>query len=159
MTQATTHAPPTRIDYATPLANAPRASKGAWWAGTVISAIVVLWMGVAGTVFALTQRAMVEENMGKMGYPASTVIPIQVILIACVILYAIPRTAPLGAVLLTGYLGGAVATHVRVADGQWFFPVIFGVLVWLGLYLDRKSTRLNSSHANISYAVFCLKQK
>ena len=118
-----------------------RPSKAAWWAGWVISGIVILWMGVAGTIFALTQRAMVEENMGKMGYPASTIMPIQIVLVLCVILYAIPRTAVLGAILLTGYLGGAVATHVRISDGQWFFPVIFGVLVWLGLLLRDPGVR------------------
>ena len=118
-----------------------RPSKTACWSGWIISGLVILWLGVAGTIFALTQRAMVEENMGKMGYPASTIMPIQIVLVLCVILYAIPRTAALGAILLTGYLGGAVATHVRVADGQWFFPVIFGVLVWLGLFLRDRRVR------------------
>lgn len=115
-------------------------SKAAWWAGWVISAIPILWMGVLGTVFALTNRAMVEESMGKYGYAASTVIPIQVVAIVSVILYAIPRTAVLGAILLTGYLGGAVATHVRAGE-PWFFPVIFGVLVWLGLFLREPRLR------------------
>lgn len=109
-------------------------SKAAWWAGWIISAIPILWMGVLGTVFALTNRAMVEESMATYGYPASTVIPIQVVAVVCVILYAIPHTSVLGAILLTGYLGGAVATHVQ-ANEPWFFPVIFGMLVWLGLVL------------------------
>jgi hypothetical protein len=109
-------------------------SKAAWWTGWVISGLVILWIGVAGLIFALTQRAMVEENMAKYGYVGQTVLAIQVVATICVILYAIPRTAVLGAILLTGYLGGAVSTHVRFGDA-WFFPIIFGVLVWLGLYL------------------------
>ena len=111
-----------------------RPSKGARWAGWIISAIIILWMGVLGTVFALTNRAMVEESMATYGYPTSIVIPLQVVAVASVILYAIPHTAMLGAILLTGYLGGAVATHVRVGE-PWFFPAVVGVLVWLGLYL------------------------
>jgi hypothetical protein len=118
---------PTRED-------APRVSKAARWAGRIISGLVVLWIGVLGVVFMLTNRAMVEENMGKYGYAPSTILPIHLVAVACVILYAIPRTAVLGAILLTGYLGGAVSTHVRYGDA-WFLAVIFGVLVWLGLYL------------------------
>ena len=140
MTQAI-DSPAARTNAATdPTIQPARPSKAAWWAGWVISGIVILWMGVAGTIFALTQREMVEKNMGEMGYPASTIMPIQVVLVLCVILYAIPRTAVLGAILLTGYLGGAVSTHVRFGD-PWFLPVIFGVLVWLGLYLREPRLR------------------
>jgi hypothetical protein len=112
----------------------PRPSKAAWWAGWVISAIPILWMGVLGPVFALTNRALVEEGMTKYGYPASSVMPLQIVAFVCVVLYAIPQTAVLGAILLTGYLGGAVATHVSASE-PWFFPIIVGVLVWLGLFL------------------------
>jgi ABC-type transport system involved in cytochrome c biogenesis permease component len=69
-------------------------------------------------------------------------LPIGLILLVCVVVYLIPRTAVLGAVLLTGYLGGAVATHVRVGDpllSHTFFPIYFAVLIWGGLYLrDRR---------------------
>ena len=141
MTQ-TIEPPVARANAATNLAPQPaRPSKAAWWAGWILTGLVVLWLGVAGTIFALLNRAMVEQNMGKMGYPAVTVVPIQIVLVLCVILYAIPRTSVLGAVLLTGYLGGAVATHVRVEDGMWFFPVIFGVIVWLGLFLRDRRVR------------------
>jgi len=109
-------------------------SKAALWVGWIISAIPIAMMGVLGTVFLLTKRAMVQEGMTKYGYPASAAIPILIVEILCAILYAIPRTAVLGAILLTGYLGGAVATHVRAGE-PWFFPIIFGVLVWLGLVL------------------------
>ena len=111
-----------------------RPSKAARITGWVLSTIVILWMGVLGVVIALTNRAMMEEGMAKYGYPASSAFPILISEIIGVILYAIPRTAVLGAIVLTGYLGGAVATHVRAGE-PWFFPVIFGVLVWLGLVL------------------------
>ncbi len=115
-------------------------SKAAWWTGWIISAIPILMMGVLGTVFLLFNRTMVQEGNAKYGYPPGTAIPILIIEIVCVILYAIPRTATLGAILLTGYLGGAVATHVRAGE-PWFFPVIFGVLVWLGLVLREPRLR------------------
>jgi hypothetical protein len=112
----------------------PRPSRAAWWAGWIISAIPILWMGVAGPIFLFTMREMVEKTMAEHGYPASTIVPINVVAWCCVLLYGIPQTAVLGAILLTGYLGGAVATHVRAGE-PWFLPVIFGVLVWLGLFL------------------------
>ena len=75
------------------------------------------------------------------------ILPLGVVLLACTILYLIPRTAVLGAILLTGYLGGAVATHVRVGHGPFaiVFPVVLGVLLWggLGLRDDRRCTRMS----------------
>ena len=73
----------------------------------------------------------------KLGYPESVIVGLGIVLTLSTVLYMIPRTAILGAVLLTGYLGGAVATHVRVGNG-WFevlFPVLIGALVWAGLWL------------------------
>jgi hypothetical protein len=78
--------------------------------------------------------------MADHGYPAGVALPLFIVELVCVLLYAIPRTAVLGAILLTGYLGGAVATHVRVGE-PWFLPVIFGVLVWLGIYLREPRLR------------------
>ena len=109
-------------------------SRAAWWTGWIISAIPILMMGGMGAAILLFGRGMARDGMTKYGYPASSAIPILIVEIGCAILYAIPRTAVLGAVLLTGYLGGAVATHVHASE-SWVFPVIFGVLVWLGLYL------------------------
>lgn len=83
----------------------------------------------------------------KLGYPVGVILPLGIILLVSTIIYLIPRTAVLGAILLTGYLGGAVATHVRVSNtlstGEFIFnslfPVFFGVLLWGGLYLrDRR---------------------
>ena len=79
----------------------------------------------------------------QLGYPESTIVIIGVILLASTLLYLVPRTAILGAVLLTGYLGGAVASKVRVQAG-WFdllFPVLLGVLLWGGLWLRDRRVR------------------
>src|SRR5690349_6913236 len=89
-----------------------RVSKKAFWAGWIISAIPIIFMGVMGTIMLLFKRAMVAEGMTNYGYPTGAAIPILIVEITCAILYAIPRTAGLGAILLTAYLGGAVATHV-----------------------------------------------
>ncbi|MEO6725882.1 MAG: DoxX family protein [Blastocatellia bacterium] len=112
------------------------------WAGIIISAVPILFLLVDG-VMKLFKPAVVVEGTLKFGYPESVIIPLGVVLLICTILYAIPRTAVLGAILLTGYLGGAVATHVR-ASGSAFeilFPVIFGVLIWGGLYLRDERLR------------------
>jgi hypothetical protein len=139
MTRATTLATP---DVPRPATDdqLPRVSKAAWWTGWIISAIPILMMGVGGVLIMMLNRRMAEEGMAKHGYPGNTLIPILVVEVVCVILYAIPRTAVLGAILLTGYLGGATATHVRVAE-PYFFPVVMGVLVWLGVYLREPRLR------------------
>jgi DoxX-like family len=87
---------------------------------------------------------VVVEATTKLGYSESLIIPIGILLIVCTIIYLIPTTSVLGAILLTGYLGGAVATHVRAAEGVFpiVFPIIFGALLWLGLYLT--DTRLRA---------------
>jgi uncharacterized membrane protein YphA (DoxX/SURF4 family) len=77
---------------------------------------------------------LVEQLSGPLGYPASSIVPIGVVELVCTILYAVPRTSVLGAVLLTGYLRGAVATHVRISEGP-LTPILIGVVVWAGLYL------------------------
>ena len=110
-------------------------AKGVW-AGRIVSWLPGLLLLVDG-VAKLFKPAPVIEGTVKLGYSESVIIPLGIVLIACTVLYLIPRTAVLGAILLTGYLGGAVATHVRAADGIFpvVFAVTFGVLLWLGLYL------------------------
>jgi hypothetical protein len=106
-------------------------------AGTVMSTLAVLFL-LFDSVMKLVKIQPVIEATQRLGYPEATARPIGILLLACVILYVVPRTAVLGAVLLTGYLGGAIATHVRVEDplfSHTLFPVYFGVLVWAGLYL------------------------
>lgn len=133
--------PAVRHNGATETTMPARGRSRAWWAGWIISAIPILMMGVLGAVILLFNRGIAEEGNAKYGYPAGVTVPLLIIEIICVILYAIPQTAVLGAILLTGYLGGAVATHVRAGE-PWFFPVIVGVLIWLGLYL--RDPRLRS---------------
>lgn len=121
------------------VATAPSTSLGvspkyALWAGRVISALMVAFLLFDGAIKAMMLEPAVEGSV-QLGYPESVVSWIGVALLVCTILYAVPRTAFLGAILLTGYLGGAVATQVRVEDPWFLLPAFFGVLVWLGLYL------------------------
>jgi hypothetical protein len=104
------------------------------WTGRVISAVPVLFMGVMGAVMLVTSPNMLVDQMKKYGYPEHVARPIVVAEIVCAVVYAIPQTAVLGAILLTGYLGGAVATHVHAGE-PFYFPVLAGVLVWIGLVL------------------------
>jgi hypothetical protein len=108
-------------------------SKKRLWAGRILTAIPVLMLLFSG-VMKLAQPAPVLEEFGRLGYAEGAAVGIGILELACTALYLIPRTAVLGAILLTAYLGGATATHVRI-DDPFFGPVIFGVLVWLGLYL------------------------
>jgi hypothetical protein len=112
-------------------------SRGAIWAGRIIGYLLALFALIDG-VMKLFKPAVVVEATVKLGYPESAIVPIGIVLVVCTILYLIPTTTVLGAILLTGYLGGAVATQVRAGEG-WFpilFPVIFGALLWLSLYLQ-----------------------
>lgn len=111
-------------------------SKSNLWAGRIVSVLPALFMLLDG-VMKLFKPAFVVEATVKLGYPESTIVPIGATLIICTVLYLIPATSVLGAILLTGYLGGAVATHVRVQEGVFpiVFAITFGILIWLGLYL------------------------
>jgi hypothetical protein len=106
------------------------------WASRLLSALPALFLLLDGAL-KLVKPAPVVEATVKLGYAESVILPLGIVLLVCTIVYLIPRTAVLGAILLTGYLGGAVNTHVRMDEG-WFpvlFPVILGVLLWGGLYL------------------------
>ena len=117
-------------------------SKKALWAGRIISALPALFL-LMDVGMKLFKTAPVVEETVRLGY-ADVMFGLGLVLLACIVLYVIPTTAVLGAILLTGYLGGAVASHVRVGEGLFpvFFPVMVGVLVWLGLYL--RDVRLRS---------------
>ena len=117
-------------------------NKGSLWAGRIISALPVLFLLVDGIMKVVKPPVVVEATI-KLGYPEGVIIGIGVVLLACTILYLIPRTAVLGAILLTGYLGGAVATHVRVGGPVFsvIFPVILGAMLWGGLYLRGERLR------------------
>jgi hypothetical protein len=110
------------------------------WIGRVLSALPVLMLLFSGVLKLLRPEAVVQE-FERLGYrDESVIVALGIVEITCAIIYAIPRTAVLGAILLTGYLGGAVATHVRIAD-PWFPPIIGGVLVWLGLWFRDAQVR------------------
>jgi hypothetical protein len=110
------------------------------WTGRVLSALPVLAMAASAAMKLSRQPQMLDMFTGKFGYPASSLLPIAILELTCVVLYAIPRTAVLGAVLLTGYLGGAVATHVRVGD-PWVAPIVLGVIIWAGVFLRDERLR------------------
>ena len=105
-------------------------------ASYVLSTIPVLFLLMDG-IMKLFKPAVVVNATVDLGYSELVIVPLGIVLTACTILYVIPRTAVLGAVLLTGYLGGAIATHVRVAAPAFnvIFPVIVALFVWGGLYL------------------------
>src|SRR5437867_1018096 len=109
------------------------ASNKMLWAGRIVSALPVLMLTFSG-VMKLVGGDPLAAEFSRLGYPGSLVIPLAIVELACTVLYVIPRTSVLGAILLTGYLGGAVATHVRIGD-QFIPPIVFGILVWVGLYL------------------------
>jgi hypothetical protein len=112
------------------------ASKIMLWAGRILSAIPALFLLLDGAM-KLAKPAPVVEATIRLGYPESVIVGLGILLLACTILYLIPSTSVLGAILLTGYLGGAVASHVRVGEGLFpdFFPILVGVLLWGGLLL------------------------
>ena len=106
------------------------------WAGRVSSALAVLFLLFDGVIKVL-QLAPAVETTVQLGYPERLTLGIGLLELACLVVYALPRTAPLGAILLTGYLGGAIATHVRAGSPLFsiIFPIVIGALLWGGLYL------------------------
>ncbi len=103
------------------------------WIGRVVSTLPVLGL-CASAYFKFAKHPEAVTGMAKFGYSENMLFPLGVLETVCVVLYVIPQTAVLGAVLLTGYLGGAIATHLRINDG-FAPPIIIGVLLWLGLVL------------------------
>jgi hypothetical protein len=119
-------------------------SKKGVWVGRVLSGLVVLFLIPDGIV-KFIKPAPVVEAFAHVGWPLSLANVLGTLLLACIALYAIPRTSILGAILLTGYLGGAVATHLRAGDPLFshiLFPTYLGVLLWLGLYLRDDRVRV-----------------
>jgi hypothetical protein len=112
-------------------------SKAARWTGRVLSTIVALFLAF-DALMKLLQIPPVMKASIELGYPTRAIFGIGVILAICLATYIVPRTSILGAVLLTGYLGGAIATHVRVGDPIWthtLFPIYVATLLWAGLAL------------------------
>ena len=108
-------------------------SKKMIWTGRVISALLVLFL-LFDAAIKLMKIAPVIDAFTQVGWPTTLAVPIGIVLLVCTVVYTIPSTSILGAILLTGYLGGATGTHLR-AGQPFYFPLIFGVLVWVGLFL------------------------
>ena len=116
-------------------ANAAPVSKAMLWAGRILTAIPALFLTMDG-VMKLFKPAPVVEGTVQLGYPESVIVALGIVLLVSTVLYMIPRTAVLGAILLTGYLGGATASHVRMG-GPFFnivFPSLIGIMIWGGIY-------------------------
>ena len=120
----------------------PDLTRSALWTGRVLTGLGSMFL-LFDAVMKLVKPQFVVDATVQLGYPESAIVGIGVALLVSTVLYLIPRTAILGAVLLTGYLGGAVATHVRVGGPAFniVFPVIFGALVWAGLWLRDRRVR------------------
>ncbi len=113
-----------------------RVSRPKWqtWAGWVLSALPVMMLVMSASMKIAHKPDAVAMFVGKFGWAEGMLPTLAALELACTLVYLVPRTAVLGAVLLTGYLGGAVATHVRVGD-VFVAPLLVGVLLWVGLYL------------------------
>ena len=112
-------------------------------AGYVLTGLVALFL-TFDTVMKVLQLAPAMQGTIELGYPASTVLTIGLIELVCLVLYLVPRTSVLGALVLTGYLGGAIATHVRVGSPlptHTLFPIYVALMVWGGLYLRESRLR------------------
>jgi hypothetical protein len=115
-----------------PLEAAPT-SKGMLWTGRILSGLFVAFMLVNASI-GFSKPDMVRDGFAHMGIPYGLHNAFAVIMLACILLYAIPQTSVLGAILFTGYFGGATITHLRIGE-PFYFPVAVSVLAWLALYL------------------------
>ncbi len=103
------------------------------WIGRVISVLVSLVFAMSAFM-KLKGGAEVLQGLAHLGLPVSLIMPLTILEVSCVVIYLIPATSILGAILLTGYIGGAICTHLRVGD-PFFIQIALGIFVWLGLYL------------------------
>lgn len=113
------------------------------WAGYLISGLPVLFL-LFDSLGKFVKPEPIVTGTVELGYQETVILPLGIILLVCTIIYLIPKSSVLGAILLTGYLGGAVATHVRVGNPLFthtLFPVYIGVLLWLGIYLRSPGLR------------------
>jgi hypothetical protein len=112
-------------------------SRARLWTSRALTVLVVAFLLMDATMKVL-KAAPAVQGTAELGYPAGSIVGIGLLLLACTALYVIPRTSILGALLLTGYLGGAIASQVRVGNPLFshvFFPVYFGAVIWGALYL------------------------
>jgi len=121
----------------------PPVSRKKLWAGRIISALPVVFL-LVDSIMKIFKPPVVVKATVELGYAETVIVSLGILLLTCTVLYVIPRTSLLGAILLTGYLGGAVTTNVRVGNPLFthiLFPVYLGVLIWLGLYLRDERLR------------------
>jgi hypothetical protein len=118
---------------------APAVSKKMIWGGRIVSALPSLML-IMSAAMKFARPPEVVEGFVKLGYGADLALPLGIVELACVLLYLVPRTSVLGAILATAYLGGATATHVRVGD-PFIIPIVLGVMIWAGLYLRDERLR------------------
>jgi hypothetical protein len=110
------------------------------WTGRILSALAVIFLAFDGSI-KLMRLPVVLEATAQLGFPTSSIVLTGVMLLVCTLVYVIPRTSVVGAVLLTGYLGGAVAAQMRVGNPPFetVFPIIVGSVVWAGIFVrDRR---------------------
>ncbi|MEK6803610.1 MAG: DoxX family protein [Nitrospirota bacterium] len=110
------------------------------WAGRVMSGLLACLLTMSAAMKLVGGREVIE-GFARMGLPESLRVPLGVLELACVLIYVVPSTSVIGAILLTGYVGGAIVTHLRI-DEPVVFQIALGLLVWLGLYL--RESRLKS---------------
>lgn len=115
-------------------------SKAALWTGRIVSGLTALLLTMDGVSKLLKESHVMEANV-RLGYPESVVPSLGIVLVGCAIVYAVPRTSVLGAILLTAWLGGAVASKVRIGEPV-LFEIVFGAIVWAGVFL--RDARLRS---------------
>jgi len=125
---------------ASPAASATALPKWQLWTGRVLSAIPALMMTMSGVMKLSHKPEFVQMWTEKLGWPERVLTAVGILEVLCVALYVVPRTAVLGAVLLSAYLGGAVASHVRIAD-PFFIPIVLGIFIWGGLWLRDERVR------------------
>jgi len=133
----------TAITLDAPVSSTSAVSSGRarLWTGRILSSLVAAFL-LFDVTLKLLHPPMVVEGTARLGYPESSILVTAILLLGSLMLHLVPRTSVLGAILLTGYLGGAVATHLRVGDpvfSHTVFPVYVGALIWAGLLLRRPS--------------------
>lgn len=117
-------------------------SSARLWAGRVLTALPILVLTLSAAFKLSASPAVIDGFVTKGGFPPGTLLPIAILELLCMLLYAVPRTRVLGAILVAAYLGGATVTHVRQGE-PFFIPVVLGIMAWAGLYLtDRRLEKL-----------------
>jgi hypothetical protein len=129
--------PPVASTSSLPATRRPTDKK--LWTARVVSTLLIVFL-LFDAVAKLLRLPPVVEGTVRVGYPEAVIVPLGVVLLASTVLYAVRRTAVLGAILLTAWLGGATATHVRIGEPFWM-PVLFGVLLWGCLFLRDERVR------------------